>query len=598
MSSAPHTESAPRPRTALDRALEHPRLGWHLAAVAILFTTPTLFLGFHLDDFVGRYIYSDLPDARKLYEIMSAGFGVTDGNPEHNHWLIEQGYAPWWTYPRLLIAMFRPVSLLAHWVDFRYLRDQAMLMHAENLFWFGVLVLSGTRFYRGILGPLVGGLAAFLYAFDHVHGFAIGFIANRNALITVALGFLALDLHHRARVAGRFVRLFPAAACYALSLLAGEMSLAALGYLVAHALFLDGGGRKERLFAMTPYLAVTVIWRGAYDALGYGAKFCGLYVDPGRDPAHFVRVLLERGPVLLLGELFAPPADLYSLKPEWAPWLVTGAALFVVGLGLTLVPLLRRSRSARLWTAGMLFSVVPATTTHPSNRLLFYVGIGAMGLLAELWQLYAVTLVDAKLGGLEPFSRRFGSILVAVHLFVSPVILPFTSASIALASPIRRAFEDVGNDVGGQDLVFVTAPDYYSVRLMAMERRVRGEPLPRRWRVLAYGPQSVVVRRESDRTLVLDYDGGILSTPLMELFRDRRLTMAPGETIRLEGLTIRVRTVTEDGRAQRVAFEFDEALDLPRFRFLYWEKDRFVPFAVPAVGEEMTAEAARVGFKI
>lgn len=598
VSSPSHSESAPRSRTALDRALEHPRLGWYLAAIGIVFTLPTLFLGFHLDDFVGRYIYSDLPDARKLYDIMSAGFGVTDGNPEHNHWLIEQGYAPWWTYPRLLIAMFRPVSLVAHWVDFTYLRDQAVLMHAENLLWFGVLILSGTRFYRGVLGPLVGGLAAFLYAFDHTHGFAIGFIANRNALITVALGFLTLDLHHRARQTGRFTPLLFATTSYVLALLAGEMSLAALGYIVAHAVFLDGGSRKERFLAVAPYLAVTMVWRGAYNALGYGAKFCGLYVDPGRDPGRFIRVLFERGPVLLTGELFAPPADLYSLKPEWAPWLAAGAALFSVGFALTLVPLLRRSRSARFWTAGMLFSIVPATTTHPSNRLLFYVGIGAMGLLAELWQLYAVTLLNAKLDGLQPFSRTFGSILVAVHLFVSPLALPFTSASVALASPIRKAFGDVGDDVGGLDLVFVTAPDYYSVRLMAMERRVRGQPLPRRWRVLAYGPQSVAVHRENERTLVLDYDGGILNTPMMELFRDKRLTMAPGETIRLEGLTIRVLTVTNDGRAQRVAFEFDDSLDAPTFRFLYWEKDRFAPFAVPAVGAEKTAEEARVGLQL
>lgn len=594
MSSGENKGQPPR-GSALERALEHPRLGWYLAALAMTVTLPTLLLGFHLDDFIGRYIYSDLPDARKLYEIMSAGFGITDGNPEHNHWLIEQGYVPWWTYPRLLISMFRPVSLLAHWVDFRYLRDQAVLMHAENLLWLGVLVLAATRMYRGVLGPLVGGLAAFLYAFDHTHGFAIGFIANRNALITVALGLFAIDLHHRARAAGRLLPVLGAAGCYLLSLLAGEMSLAAVGYLVAHALFLDPGSRKERALAVVPYLGVTVLWRAAYTALGHGAKFSGLYVDPGRDPAQFLRVLLERGPVLLTGELIAPPADLYSLRPDWAPGLFAVAAIVVAGFAATLWPLLERSRSAQFWTAGMLFALVPATTSHPSNRLLFYVGVGAMGLLAELWQLYAVILSKEKLWGIQAFSRRFGSILVAVHLFLSPLALPFTSASIALAAPIRRAFDDVHDDVGGRDLVFVTAPDYYSVRLLAMERRVKQKPLPRRLRVLSYGPQDVAVRRESDRTLVLDFDGGILSSPMMELFRDRRLPMAPGDTIRLEGLTIRVLSVTADSRARRVAFEFDDSLDLPAFQFLYWERDHFVPFALPGVGSERTAPAARIG---
>lgn len=578
----------------LARALEHPRLGLYLAAVAVLLTSPTLFIGFHLDDFVGRYAYSDLPDARRLYDIMSAGFGVTNGNPEDTHWLIEQGYAPWWTYPELLIAMFRPVSLFFHYFDFRYFRDAAWLMHAQNLAWLAALVIAGTRFYRGLLGPLVGGLAGLLYAFDHTHGFAIGFIANRNALITVTLGLLTLDLHHRARERGSAARLAASVACYGLALLAGEMSLAALGYVVGHAAFVDRGTRVGRALAVLPYLLVTMIWRGTYNALGAGAKFCGLYVDPGREPLHFLTVLVQRGPVLVLGELLAPPADLFVLSPGLAPALTVAGILFSLALALTLWPLLRRSSTARFWTTGMALALVPATTTHPSNRLLFYVGIGAMGLLAELWNLYAVTLVQASLRGLDAFSRAFGSLLVIVHLFVSPLVLPFTAASVALTSPIRRAFDDVGNDAGGRDLVFVSAPDYYSVKLMHMERRVRGQPLPRRWRVMSYGAQDVGVLREDARTLVADYDGGILGTPLLELYRDRRLTMAPGDAVRLEGLTIRVRDVTPDGRARRVAFEFEDDLDDPRFLFLYWSNNHFVPLPVPKVGHKTIAPAARV----
>lgn len=581
------------------RAIAHPRLGLYLALVAMAFASPSLFIGFHLDDFVGRYAYSDLPDADRLFKIMSGGFGITNGNPDDIHWLIEQGYAPWWTYPKLLLGLFRPVSILIHYADFAYFPDAAVLMHAENLLWFGAFVLLGTRFFRGILGPTVGGLAAFLYAFDHTHGFAVGFIANRNALVTVALGFLALQLHHAARQSDRFPGILAASAAYALALLAGEMSLAAMGYFVAYALFVDRGSMLKRALGVAPYLLVSVVWRGAYNALGYGAKYCGLYVDPGREPAHFVRVLFERGPILLLGEFLAPPADAASLSPALASVILAMAVGFVILLALTLWPLWKRSPTSRFWTLGMVLSLVPAATSHPSNRLLFYVGIGAMGLVAELWDLYAVRLVDHALGALEKLSRAFGGLLVLAHLVVSPLALPFTSVSVALTAPIRTAFEDVHDDVGGRDAVFMNPPDYYSVRLLAMERRVRREPLPRRWRVISYGPTALRVRRTDETTVVVDYEGGILATPMMELFRDRRLRMSPGETVELDGLVIKVLAVTDDGRARSAEFAFDAPLRTETFRFYAWENNHFVPFEMPAVGTERTLPAPmiRLGFE-
>jgi hypothetical protein len=46
-------------------------------------------------------------------------------------------------------------------------------------------------------------------------------------------------------------------------------------------------------------------------------------------------------------------------------------------------PLLRRSATARFWGGGMALALVPACATLPANRLLFFVGLGGMGLLAE-----------------------------------------------------------------------------------------------------------------------------------------------------------------------------------------------------------------------
>src|SRR5882672_1651579 len=106
-----------------------------------------------------------------------------------------------------------------------------------------------------------------------------------------------------------------------------------------------------------------MVWRALYDRMGYGAHGSGLYIDPGREPLHFFVSLLERGPVLLLGQFLMPPAELYTLvPPAQARPILAFAVLFVVLLFAVLIPLLRRQRVARFWAAGMLLSLVPSAT--------------------------------------------------------------------------------------------------------------------------------------------------------------------------------------------------------------------------------------------
>jgi hypothetical protein len=104
----------------------------------------------------------------------------------------------------------------------------------------------------------------------------------------------------------------------------------------------------------------------------------------------------------------------------------------------------------------------------------------------------------------------------------------------------------------------------------------------------------VSVTRVDDRTLSLDYEGGILTTPFMELYRDRRLRMNPGDRVTLEGLVITVTAVTPDGRANRAEFKFDTPLDEPQFVFYYWAEKGFTHFVPPPVGGVTHLPAANV----
>src|SRR4051812_14687628 len=78
-------QPASRGSSAFERAfvrfLERPRLGAWLALAAFILSSSSLFLGFHLDDHVGRYIYSSLPGAKRLFDLYAGGYGLANGVP-------------------------------------------------------------------------------------------------------------------------------------------------------------------------------------------------------------------------------------------------------------------------------------------------------------------------------------------------------------------------------------------------------------------------------------------------------------------------------------------------------------------------------------
>jgi hypothetical protein len=575
--------------------LERPRLGLWLAGLAALLAAPCLFIGFYLDDFVGRYIYSDLPGAKNLFRIYVGGYGVANGNLADNRWQIENGNAPWWMYPKLLVSTYRPISELTHTLDFSLWRNTAWPMHLQSILWLALLVAVATRLYRGLLGPRVGGLAALLFAVDHTHGFEVGFICNRHTIVTAVFGVLCLDAHRRYRENADARASVVALGFYLVALLAGESSLAVLGYLFAYALFVDEAKLGKRVLAFAPYLLITAIWRAAYNHAGYGAKGSGLYIDPVREPLHFLSAFLERGPILILGQFLTPPPEAYPLySPATAHAVLVVAVLFVAAFAFASLGLLKRNRVARFWAAGFFFSLVPAAVTHPHSRQLLLSSVGGMALVAQLWNFHTVTLRDAAVTAPIKLSRLVAALVLFVHLVISPLASPFATCSVALTAPINRAVDGIGPEIGGQDVVFVTAPDYWIPRLVQLKHRIDEAPLARRWRALAYGPERVTVHRTGARTLALDYEGGILSTSLMELYRDRRLRMAPGDRVDLDGLAIEVVATTDDGRVKTASFSFDHSLDDKTFSFYYWTDNAFARFTPPPVGASTTLPPALI----
>src|SRR5262249_53957812 len=150
-------------------------------------------------------------------------------------------------------------------------------------------------------------------------------------------------------------------------------------------------------------------------------------------------------------------AVMYSYISPGAERLMLRIAIATVALfAIVLAPLCRRSPVARFYAVGALLAVVPVCSTFPHDRLLFFVGIGAMGLLAE-W----IGQMERKI-----LPIAFLSLVVLIHVVLAiPFSLLRSRSIITAARPIERASDSLPKtpDVDARTLVLVNPPSDYLV---------------------------------------------------------------------------------------------------------------------------------------
>ncbi len=582
-------------------ALAHRWQPLGVAVVGMLLTLPALGVGLVGDDYYHRAV---LHGSRTMGDLVPPAwdmFSFFDGDPQRMLRWMDRGFPPWWTYLEVKAAFWRPLTVATHVLDYRLWSDCPALMHAQSIAWYGVLIAVVALLYRRMLGPTwVAGLAGLLFAVDDAHAMPVGFLANRNTLLAALLGVLALLAHDRWRQSGRRRFVVLAAGLLALSLLAKEEGVATCAYLAAYALFLDRGLRWSRLRSLLPYVVVVIAWRLLWAQLGYGVQDIGFYVDPLREPGRFAATVVERVPFLVLGQWGVPPADVAILGDLIAPGLYADVYWLGIGtmilLALVLIPLLRRDRTARFWALGSALALLPSCSTFPADRMLVFVGIGALGLLAQLLaSVFSQTPHPARGTLLRAGAVGLAGTAIAIHLVLAPVALavrvafplgPPSNDRFSLRMPLDAAVEQ-------QDLIVVNPPSLIHVAHTAWDREFRGLPVARRMHLLADGPQAVEVLRTDLHTLVVRPERGWQSWRFESLLRDDRHPMHVGERVELTGLTVEVAAVSADGRPLEAAFRFAVPLEDPSLRWLCWRAGAYEPFAPPAVGE--TSELPYVG---
>src|SRR5262249_27126052 len=151
---------------------------------------------------------------------------------------------------------------------------------------------------RRLLAPRAAAIATVIFAIAPCHALPLAWLANREALISLTLGTLALGAYLRWREE-RTARAFAVAtALFPVAVVGGDDALCLGGYVVAFEIV-----RRERpwrrISGLVPFAAPAAAYLWVRARLGYGTRGSGFYTDPFREPVAFLRVAPRRLATLL-----------------------------------------------------------------------------------------------------------------------------------------------------------------------------------------------------------------------------------------------------------------------------------------------------------
>ena len=578
--------------------LSYPKLPVITVFLAVGLTLPALWNGFCFDDYLHRLILlGDNPVSREMPATSWNLFCFHRGDDVVTERLVYEGAFPWWMDGiRFRAYFFRPLSSLSHWLDYLLWPDSPLVMHAQSLFWYAVLVGLATLLYQRIMGiTWAAGLAALFFALDDAHGFAAGWLANRNALLSCVFGLVSLLAHHRWRQEDWKTGAVVAPLCLALSLLSAEAGLAIVGYLLAHTIFIEQTSLRGRMTSFIPYAGVLFLWALTYVLLGCGIEGMAFYTDPLRETLPYMVDLYERIPVFILGQLGFPPVVYYTFWPEMMGF---GGIVFCGFIILLFIPVLRQDRSARFWATGMIISILPISAVWPHDRNLLFMGIGAMGLLA-CWFNHISGIAWKEKSHLWRISvRSLMALFIIIHGLLAPLVLPFTSCVIArFQQKIEMAARGLpsGRECENALYISINAPNYlFYVHNVAHMRAVQGDYIP--LRALAVSTTPLLVSRLDQNAIKITADGGTLIDVEHGFRIYQHATSYQGQSVKQFDLVVEVLEVL-DGKPASAIFRFAAPLDDPLYYWFNWEDGRYVPFSLPQIGETVSVEGARVDWR-
>ena len=553
-----------------------------VVALAIVVHAGALRAPFVLDDYAQHAMvtgtYPSHPGPLDLYDF------VDDSSRAG---LIERGIVPWWTHPKLVVRFWRPLASAILWVDHRLFGQHSFPYHLHSLLWWAVASLAVLALFRASFSPRVAAIGTAVFAFAPCHAVPLVWLANREVLVSTAVGTMALLFYSRWREERRARDGLASFALFAVAMAAGEYTLSFAGYVVAMEAVRGRESVSRRATGLACFALPAIAYLAVRSLLGYGAHGAGFYHDPLHDPGAYLRAAPRRAAVLL-GAAWAELDDV-----SWAGASTWALALAAVGTAAVLAaPLARvirgldeKERRRATWLlAGSLLSLAPVLSVEPSWRLL---GVAMVGASAAI----ALVLDHAWFPAVRPARRGVAELtgIVALGLgFAHLVRAPLdTWLAIRAATQAAAGFEERmdwvrDRGVRGATVIVVRA---VSPEATLFAPLVIGDAAPARWRVLSFATGRSLLLRTDARSLDLVASQlPLFPVGPQNLFRDLDEPLRPGDSVQVAGMKATVLQNDAHSLPRRVRFEFDRDLDDPSLVWLTEDASGFRDQKLPPPG--------------
>lgn len=571
-----------------------PRYCYRALGLALLLCLPALWLGLQLDDYFHWGLVTRQSPVLATNSPASPWglFSFLDGDPGRVLDLTNLGLLPWWTYPDVKYAFWRPLTELTHGIDYSLWPSQPWLMHVHSLLYFALLLLCTFRLLAMIQGRGAAlWWSVFLFALFYGHGVPAAWLANRNALLAGIFLVLTLHYHHQWRAQERGILDLRAVLLFVAGLLCGELAVSTGCYILAYALFMDRGRWTERLISVLPYALAGAIWLGVRAMLGYGAQGSGHYIDPLATPQLFLQMLARRELDLLGGLFFSLPPELGSALPPVRWWIYGGLFLLLCLMGW---PVLKADRRARFWLAGSLLCLLPVASTVPHSRLLLAASMGAAGFLGLWLQGWRQGMLS-QTPGVKQLVSLMALLLILLKLVVSALLLPLEAASMRL----------VGDSYINNGALSWVLPESPAVPILINPplssaggyingvRAYHGLPVAAKTWLLASGTRTLTLQVINSRAFDLASDKGLYDSLQEGLLRGPQAPLQEGDSLRLPGVIITVMDA-ENGVPLRARFQFAQPFGAGAYRFYLWNGGMVTECQLPERGRsvELTLTSA------
>ncbi len=565
-------------------------------SIALVMMLPALAIGYVLDDLFFAAMKAAPPELPGLARGPFNLYDLTGRSAELLAARREGGDLPWYMDAGYRISFFRPLSSLSLWLDLSVSARSGLFAHLHSLAWLALLIVTLHHLYRRLAStPFVAGLGLLLFAVDEAHAVSAGWIANRNAVMSMALAVLSFLLFVRGQRDDDRRAALASPLVLGAALLSGEMAVTIAAYFFAYMALLDDRPWSRRIAALAPAAVVIVAWRVAYNMLGHGVHGTGYYIDPVASPGRFLLAAARYVPVLLQSQFTPVQAELTLFTPPAfkAPFY-TLAAFSTFLLVLVVLPWARGHRVARFACVATLLACVPLASSEPSNRLMLPLGPAGCLLTAELLAGIWAARKDPQKPLLSRLPYRIvGGLAVITHLVIAPLTLPlwafFPSLFDVHSRHASRSLDRVG-EFAGKTLVIVHTPDFFFSNWIPIFRLAEGRSLPGAVRVLGESTDPITVTRPSDRTLTIANPRGFVRGVMADIVRDPEVPLTVGSSQRTSDLTIEVTAVDATRKPTEIVCRFAAPLDDPSRAFVRWTALGYAPFPLPAVGETVTLE--------